>query len=86
MNVAGKVNVRPRILVIYTGGTIGMIENAETGALEPFDFTHLIDNVPKIKKLDYVINNIQFNPPIDSSNMSPAHWRDIAVAIEENAK
>lgn len=84
MNVAGKVNVRPRILVIYTGGTIGMIENAETGALEPFDFTHLIDNVPKIKKLDYVINNLQFNPPIDSSNMSPAHWRDIAVAIEEN--
>lgn len=75
---------RPRILIIYTGGTIGMIENRETGSLEPFDFTHLIDNVPKIKKLDYVINNIQFNPPIDSSNMSPAHWRDIAVAIEEN--
>lgn len=75
---------RPRILIIYTGGTIGMIENSETGALQPFDFTHLIDNVPKIKKLDYVINNIQFNPPIDSSNMSPMHWRDIAVAIEEN--
>ena len=47
-------------------------------------FTHLIDNVPKIKKLDYVINNIQFNPPIDSSNMSPKHWRDIAEAIEGN--
>ena len=75
---------RPKILIIYTGGTIGMIENNETGALQPFDFTHLIDNVPKIKKLDYVINNIQFNPPIDSSNMSPSHWRDIAVAIEEN--
>ena len=75
---------RPHILIIYTGGTIGMIGNRETGSLEPFDFTHLIDNVPKIKNLDYVINNIQFNPPIDSSNMSPAHWRDIAVAIEEN--
>ena len=75
---------RPHILNLYTGGTIGMIGNRETGSLEPFDFTHLIDNVPKIKNLDYVINNIQFNPPIDSSNMSPAHWRDIAVAIEEN--
>lgn len=46
---------QPRILLIYTGGTIGMIENPETGMLEPFDFTHLIDNVPKIKLLNYVI-------------------------------
>ena len=40
---------RPRILIIYTGGTIGMIENAVTHALQPFDFTHLIDNVPKVR-------------------------------------
>ena len=52
----------PRILIIYTGGTIGMIENAETKALEPFDFSHLIDNVPKIKMLEYHIDNIQFTP------------------------
>ncbi|MBR6432231.1 MAG: asparaginase, partial [Muribaculaceae bacterium] len=39
-------NKRPRILIIYTGGTIGMIENPETHALQPFDFDHLIDNVP----------------------------------------
>ena len=75
---------KPRILIIYTGGTIGMIENPETHALQPFDFDHLIDNVPKIKKLDYDINNIQFNPPIDSSNMDPSHWRDIAISIEEH--
>ena len=74
----------PRILIIYTGGTIGMIENPVTHALQPFDFSHLIDNVPKIKKLDYEIDNIQFDPPIDSSNMSPSHWRDMARAIEEN--
>ena len=84
MNLSHIDSERPRILIIYTGGTIGMIENNETGALEPFDFTHLIDNVPKIKKLDYVIDNIQFENPIDSSNMSPAHWRDIATAINEN--
>ena len=49
---------KPRILLIYTGGTIGMIENPVTGSLQPFDFSHLIDNVPKIKMLDYVIDNI----------------------------
>ena len=50
---------KPRILIIYTGGTIGMIENPVTKALQPFDFTHLIDNVPKVKKLDYAISNVQ---------------------------
>lgn len=75
---------KPRILLIYTGGTIGMIENPVTGSLQPFDFTHLIDNVPKIKMLDYVIDNIQFTPPIDSSDMNPEHWKQIARAIEDN--
>ncbi len=75
---------RPKILIIYTGGTIGMIENPDTHALQPFDFSHLMDNVPKVKKLDYDIDNIQFEPPIDSSNMDPSHWRDIALAIEEH--
>ena len=58
---------KPRILIVYTGGTIGMIEDAETHSLRPFDFSHLIDNVPKIQKLDFDIENIQFNPPIDSA-------------------
>lgn len=61
-----------------------MIENPETHSLQPFDFTHLIDNVPKVKKLDYEIDNIQFNPPIDSSDMSPRHWVEIARHIDEN--
>lgn len=75
---------QPRILLIYTGGTIGMIEDAETHTLRPFDFTHLIDNVPKIKMLNYVIDNISFNPPIDSSDMNPTHWEQIAEAIRDN--
>ena len=75
---------RPKILIIYTGGTIGMIENPATKSLQPFDFSHLIDNVPKIKKLDYEIDNIQFHPPIDSSNMNPERWEEIAASIEEN--
>lgn len=75
---------KPKILIIYTGGTIGMIENPKTKVLQPFDFSHLIDNVPKIKMLDYEISNIQFESPIDSANMNPNHWRSIARAIEEN--
>lgn len=75
---------KPRILIIYTGGTIGMIEDPDTGALKPFDFSHLIDNVPKVKKLNYVIDHIQFDPPIDSSDMQPSHWQEIARNITEN--
>lgn len=61
-----------------------MIENNVTHALEPFDFDHLIDNVPKIKMLDYEISNFQFSEPIDSSAMNPNHWADIARVIEDN--
>lgn len=61
-----------------------MIENPETHALEPFDFDHLIDNVPKIKMLDYDIENYQFSEPIDSSAMNTSHWSSIAKVIEEH--
>jgi len=61
-----------------------MIEDPELHTLRPFDFSHLIDNVPKIKMLDYEIDNIQFHPPIDSSDMNPEHWQQIARAIEDN--
>lgn len=83
MQMSNKEN-SPRILVVYTGGTIGMIENSETHVLEPFDFTHLIDNVPKIKKLNYVIDNISLDPPIDSSDINPSHWVLIARSIEKH--
>ena len=73
-------NKRPHILIVYTGGTIGMIENAESGALEPFDFDHLIDNVPKIKRLDFDIDNFQFEVPLDSSAMTV----EIVKVIEDN--
>lgn len=69
--------------MIYTGGTIGMIENPDTRALEPFDFDHLLDNVPKIKMLDFDIDSFQFEKPIDSSAMNPDHWGAIARVIGE---
>ena len=75
---------QPRILIIYTGGTIGMIEDQKSGTLRPFDFSHLMENVPKVKMLDYVIDNYQFHPPIDSSDMSVGHWKQMARIIDNN--
>ena len=61
----------PSILLIYTGGTIGMIENPETGALEAFNFDRLQENVPELKRFNYHICSYQFKSPIDSSDMEP---------------
>lgn len=76
--------MKPKILIIYTGGTIGMIEDPATGALRPFNFDHLIENVPKVKMLDYDISHIQFSQPIDSSDMNVGHWTQICSAIVDN--
>lgn len=61
-----------------------MTEDPVTGALTPFDFDHLIDNVPKIRKLGYGISHIQFPTPIDSSDINPSHWASIASDIAQN--
>ena len=61
-----------------------MIEDPVTKALRPFDFSHLMDNVPKVKMLDYEIDNIQFHPPIDSSDMDVKHWQLMARSIADN--
>ena len=76
--------MRSRILLIYTGGTIGMNRNPQTGALEPFDFEHLLLNVPELEQFDIQIDTYQFNPPIDSSDMSPAMWTDISHCIADH--
>ncbi len=76
---------KPRILIIYTGGTIGMVETPN--GLQPFDFSHLMDNVPKVGNLGYDIESVQFKDPIDSSNMNPTYWgmivKDIADRYDE---
>ena len=58
------------VLLIYTGGTIGMNRNPHTGALEPFNFEHLLNNVPELAQFSTHIATYQFDPPIDSSDMS----------------
>lgn len=71
------------ILVIYTGGTIGMITDPETGVLMPFNFEQITDNVPELKRLDYKLTVHSFHPLIDSSNMDPEIWIGIARLIEK---
>lgn len=73
-----------KVLVIYTGGTIGMMLNSESGALEPFDFEHLYNHLPVLQNLHCVIESYSFNPLIDSSNMNPRFWVKLAEVIEEN--
>ena len=73
-----------RVLLIYTGGTIGMNRNPQTGALEPFDFEHLLQNVPELEQFDIRIDTYQFQPPIDSSDMSPRRWTDLSHCIADN--
>ena len=73
-----------KVLLIYTGGTIGMNRNPQTGALEPFDFEHLLQNVPELEQFDTEIATYQFNPPIDSSDMSPRLWTDLSHVIADH--
>ena len=73
-----------KILLIYTGGTIGMMKNFETGALKAFNFSKLLQKIPELKQLDCEIESISFEKPMDSSNFNPKHWVQIAEIIEEN--
>lgn len=77
-------SINNKVLLIYTGGTIGMNLNPKTHALEPFDFEHLLNSVPELKHFDTEIDTYQFMPPIDSSDMSPQKWVEITKIIADN--
>ena len=72
-----------RVLLIYTGGTIGMGRNPKTDALEPLDFNHLIENLPEFKSITTQIDVYQFTPAIDSSDMNPRLWAQIVRIIAD---
>jgi len=74
----------PKVLIIYTGGTIGMMEDPETGSLHPFDFDHLLSEIPELKKFDIQLESTSLGSPIDSSNMNPEVWVDLLNLIEDN--
>lgn len=76
--------MRSSVLLIYTGGTIGMKTDAQSGALIPFDFNSIYEEFPSLKGLNIDIDILSINPVIDSSNVSPKNWIDIATIIKEN--
>ena len=71
------------ILIIYTGGTIGMVNDSKTGTLIPFDFEQIQNNVPELARLDYQLSVHSFDPILDSSNMHPKIWTELAELIKE---
>ena len=75
---------KAKILLIYTGGTIGMKKDFATGALKAFNFSKLLQRIPELKLLDCEIESISFENPIDSSNMNPQKWIQLATMIEDN--
>ena len=75
---------KPKILLIYTGGTIGMVKDAETGALIPFNFDELLEHIPELKLLDCQIIPISFEQPIDSSNMNLTYYTMLGDMIHVN--
>lgn len=71
------------VLMIYTGGTIGMKTNEKTGALAPFDFNQIKDEVPELKKIKTKIDTITFDPLLDSSDINPENWAQMARIIKQ---
>lgn len=75
---------KSKILLIYTGGTIGMVKNFKTGALAAFDFSQIQEKISELQQLDCHISTFSFEKPIDSSDMDIEKWVEIATIIEEN--
>lgn len=84
LDIASPNPPKSNILIIYTGGTIGMGASAD-GSLIPFDFMKVIEHVPEINVFDLYITFISFDDPIDSSDIDTSHWNRIIDIILSNA-
>lgn len=76
--------MKNKVLLIYTGGTIGMGCNPQTGALEPLDFDHLKENVYELTYVKTAVDTYQFGHPIDSSDMDHHMWARLVRIIAES--
>ena len=75
---------KPKILLVYTGGTIGMVKDYKTNALKAFDFSQIVQKIPELQQLNCNIESISFDEPIDSSNMNTKYYQDIVTILEDN--
>ncbi len=71
------------VLIIYTGGTMGMGQN-KSGDLVSFNFQEILDRIPSLKTMNLRLTVISFKEPLDSSNIKPVHWVQIAQIIYDN--
>ena len=76
--------MQKKILLLYTGGTIGMKQDPVTLALKPFNFNQILEEVPELKKFGCEIDTYSFDPLIDSSDMQPEFWVRLARMIQDN--
>lgn len=72
------------ILIIYTGGTIGMVQHPESGMLAPVKFDKIVEEVPELIKFGFNLKTVILNPVIDSSNMNPSSWMKIGRTIKKH--
>jgi L-asparaginase len=72
------------LLIIYTGGTIGMVRDSATGSLHPLPFDNMLDEIPELRRSAYNLSSYAFRPLIDSSNVNPDVWVKLAQIIKEN--
>ena len=71
------------VLLIYTGGTIGMKEDPRDQALRPFDFSGMLSEVPELSTFACKIDSYTFDPLIDSSDVEPQLWQQLAELIRD---
>jgi L-asparaginase len=83
INTASPLPVRARVMIIYTGGTAGMVADAH-GTLRPFDFSLILQHIPTLRNLMLELTVISFNEPVDSSNIGPREWVTLAEIVESN--
>jgi L-asparaginase len=79
-----KMSKQRNILLVYTGGTIGMMKDPLTGALRAFNFDKLLKRIPELNLLDCKIATVSFENPIDSSDMNTKYYVDLVEIIEKN--
>ncbi|MEK6480753.1 asparaginase [Catalinimonas sp. 4WD22] len=83
INTASPDKPMSAVLIIYTGGTLGMSYD-ERGSLMPFNFSRIVEKVPSIQGFNIHITVISFPELVDSANIRPVHWVDMAYIIYEN--
>ena len=83
VNKASTKNAKSAILIIYTGGTIGMDHDA-SGSLVALNFNQIVKWAPSLKNLDLKLTVISFSSPLDSSNVTTSEWQDLGQIINEN--